>query len=134
MVVVMMAALVAGCGVDTEGAGDEFVIVGRVEKVGERSVTVTGVVVESAAGHASGWFGNDKHQIHNNYKTCEGDLVTVGGVVTPRGDAALDVLDAGQRVRIVGSIRESAGSCDSEYLDDQYERRPVFTIVETGTN
>lgn len=132
----VVAAIATGCGANLDGAGNDFDITARIVDVGERSGTVEDVVVTTADGEASGWF-RGRHQLHDNYKSCDDydDYVTVGDVMSPAGIGDLDDLDVGQTVRIVGKIRGSASACGSAGdpdTDDSYDNRPVFDIIEHG--
>ena len=121
------ALAVAGCGEDYDGNGNEFLIGAKIEHVGEHSVDVDHITVESAHGKATAWFEKSaEHQIHNNYRSCSWglDMHTVGQVVDSEGQKIdLDEVHKGDTVEIQGKIRDSHSSC-GKY--SHYDDRPVF--------
>lgn len=120
----IVVLLLAGCGHNTSGGGNEFVIDATVYHVGKHSVTVHEVSVVEASGKARSWF-HGKHQIHNNYNNCGWHgRHRVGHEYDPSGVALrLEDFRPGDRVRIIGSIRENASSCGK---NQQWHWRPVY--------
>jgi hypothetical protein len=107
------------------GKGNEFVLRAQIVSVGERSITVDNITLNSARGKAKSWFDKGTHQIQNNYVQ-RLHRHTIGHVYSSdKREISLDDLHAGQWVVMYGSVRSSAKGKYSYY-------RPVYdrTILE----
>lgn len=130
--VVVGVVLLPACGifdVNYEGEGNEFVIRGPIQDIGDNSVQILPIEVLEGNGAAEDWFEpDDPTRVHDNY---EGEWCTqqeVGVVLDVQGvEQELDALEEGQWVEIHGRIRESKTSCGKT---PTWDDRPVFDTVQ----
>lgn len=120
----------AGC-VDPnyDGEGNDFIIRGPIQDVGDNSIQILPLEVVEAEGKAEDWFhGDDPTRVHDNYKDewCNQD--EVGEVFDADGNPQLLAdIQEGEWVELSGQIRESKTSCGKTPM---WDHRPVF---ETAT-
>jgi hypothetical protein len=113
-----MLVLFAACDTNFSGTGNSFVVTGQVKSIGERSIRLESIVIESSNGKATNWF--KKHdQFHNNYDSdclCWDPRRYVGRVFDANGNPTdLQQLQVGQHMRLYGSVRSTQVGKTSEY-------------------
>lgn len=129
----LLALIVAGCGQNYSGSGNEFKLYAKIVRVGNSSVTVTDIRLIESQGKATGWFAkNPHHQIHNNYNECSfrHSRHWVGRVYRSAKNKidriSIRDLRAGQLVYMTGAIRENAHTCGKTPI---YKWRPVYEFA-----
>lgn len=127
------ALALTGCsGPNYSGAGNEFVVHGKVTDPGKHSLKANIYRVDEANGDAEGWFKpNSNHQIHDNCDCDEGgwsvDNIKVGDVygqngnVIPPSEVAI-----GACVKFTGRIR-------ANYEGKTQPERPVYEYAQEET-
>lgn len=121
------ALLVAGCGPNYSGDGNEFKVEGQVTDPGDHSLKARIFQIDEAYGQAEDWFSLDHvHQLHDNCY-CDGgftqDMEKVGEVQSRKGDEiSPQQVAIGSCVVFIGRIRASKSG---KYSHD----RPVYELA-----
>lgn len=128
MLAIPMGALaLSGCGPNYSGAGNEFVVYGKVTDPGKHSLKAEIHAIEGAQGEAEEWFklGN-VHQLHDNCD-CQGlwNSNKTLGIVYDRRGYEIEPSDVaiGACVRFEGRIRADS---EGKYSDN----RPVYETAQ----